>query len=80
MSSPSHRVPSRSPCTIGSAEEVGSSALGVSGGGSVQSSTSDPQASPAPNAVRSNRWPGRTWPCSQASPIAIGIDAAEVLP
>jgi hypothetical protein len=62
------------------ADRVGSSAAGSAGLGRVQSTTADPQASPAPNAVSSSVWPGRTWPCSQASARAMGIEAAEVLP
>ena len=80
MSAPSHRVPSSSPRTIGMADRVGSSAAGSDGLGRVQSTTAEPQARPAPKAVSSSRWPGRTCPCSQASAMAMGMEAAEVLP
>ena len=80
MSAPSQRLPSSRPRTIGMADWVGSSAAGSGGLGRVQSTTAEPQASPAPNAVSSSRWPGRIWPCSQASAMAMGMEAAEVLP
>ena len=59
---------------------VGSSGAGSAGLGRVQSTTAEPQASPAPNAVSSSRCPGRICPCSQASAMAMGIEAAEVFP